>query len=107
MDNEVIERIRQEVARNDVVVYIKGSAVFPQCGFSAAMVQVLERLGVPFKDVDVLSDPYLTQGLKAFANWPGTPQLYVKGSFVGGCDAVRAMYASGELQALFSKYGIG
>ncbi|MDY0009061.1 MAG: Grx4 family monothiol glutaredoxin [Bdellovibrionales bacterium] len=105
--NEVIfERIRQDIGNNDIVLYMKGSAVFPQCGFSAAVVQVLESLGLPFKDIDVLADPPLRQGIKDFTNWPTLPQLYVKGEFIGGCDIVREMYASGELQALLQKEGL-
>jgi monothiol glutaredoxin len=106
MQNEVFDRIRQEIADNDVVLYMKGSAVFPQCGYSAAVVQVLESLDVPFKDIDVLSDPQLSQGIKDFTNWPTTPQLYVKGEFVGGCDIVREMYAAGELQQLLAEKGL-
>lgn len=105
--NEVIfERIRQDIGNNDIVLYMKGSAVFPQCGFSAAVVQVLESLGLHFKDIDVLADPPLRQGIKDFTNWPTLPQLYVKGEFIGGCDIVREMYASGELQALLQKEGL-
>lgn len=106
MQNEVLDRIRQEITDNDIVLYMKGSAAFPQDGFSAAVVQVLESLGVPFTDVDVLSDPTLRQGIKDFANWPSTPQLYVKGEFVGGADTVREMYAAGELQQLLADKGL-
>lgn len=106
MHSEVFDRIRHEITENDVVLYMKGSAVFPQCGFSAAVVQVLENLHVPFKDIDVLSDPGLRQGIKDFTNWPTIPQLYIKGEFVGGCDIVREMYASGELQNVFRQYGL-
>lgn len=100
MSNEAFERIRHDLAENNIVLYMKGTAVFPQCGFSAAVVQVLDSLGVTYKDIDVLSDPGLRQGIKDFANWPTIPQLYVKGEFIGGCDIVREMYASGELQDL-------
>ena len=103
MQNETFERIRQDITDYDVVLYMKGSAAFPQCGFSAAVAQVLESLGVKFKDIDVLSDASLRQGLKDFANWPAVPQLYVKGQFIGGCDAVREMYAAGELQSLLAE----
>jgi monothiol glutaredoxin len=106
MQNEVLDRIRQDITENDVVLYMKGSAAFPQCGFSAAVVQVLESLDVKFTDIDVLSDPSLRQGIKDFANWPSTPQLYVKGEFVGGCDIVREMYAAGELQKLLAEKGL-
>ncbi len=85
---------------------MKGTPVFPQCGFSAAVVQVLSELGVKFKGIDVLTDPGLRQGIKEFSQWPTIPQLYVKGEFVGGCDIVREMYASGELREMFSTRGI-
>ncbi len=102
----VLERIRQEIGQNDVVLYMKGSPVFPQCGFSAAVVQVLSQLGVKFKGIDVLTDPSLRQGIKDFSQWPTVPQLYVKGEFVGGCDIVREMYASGELQEMLKAKGV-
>ena len=100
------DRIRQDISQNDVVLYMKGSAAFPQCGFSAAVVQVLDNLGVTFKDIDVLSDPALRQGIKDFTNWPTIPQLYVKGEFIGGCDIVRDMFGSGELQTLLREKGL-
>ncbi len=100
MENYIFDRIRKDIGGNDVVLYMKGSAVFPQCGFSAAVVQILSQLGVRFKDVNVLEDNDIRQGIKDFAGWPTIPQLYVKGEFVGGCDIVREMYASGELQDL-------
>ena len=102
----VVERIRQDIAGNDVVLYMKGTPVFPQCGFSAAVVQVLTELGVKFKGIDVLTDPSLRQGIKDFSNWPTVPQLYVKGEFVGGCDIVREMYASGELREMLQTRGV-
>ena len=104
--NPVFERIRQEIGQNDVVLYMKGSPVFPQCGFSAAVVQVLSELGVKFKGIDVLTDPSLRQGIKEFSQWPTIPQLYVKGEFVGGRDIIREMYGSGELQQLMNSKGI-
>ncbi len=106
MDNLVADRIRQEIEGNDVVLYMKGSPVFPQCGFSAEVVQVLSHLSVKFKGVDVLQDPGLRQGVKEFSNWPTIPQLYVKGEFVGGCDIVREMFQAGELQELLTGKGI-
>jgi monothiol glutaredoxin len=105
--NPVIQRIQQDIADNEVVLYMKGTPVFPQCGFSAAVVQVLTELGVKFKGIDVLTDPSLRQGIKEFSSWPTIPQLYVKGEFVGGCDIIREMYSSGELQQLFSSRGVG
>lgn len=105
-DNPVFDRIRDEIGSNDVVVFMKGTPVFPQCGFSSAVVQVLSHLGVKFKGIDVLQDPSLRQGIKEFASWPTIPQLYVKGDFVGGCDIIREMYESGELQQLLSEKGV-
>ena len=104
--NPVHERIAAEVRDNAVVLYMKGSPVFPQCGFSAAVVQVLTHMGVKFKGVDVLQDPGLRQGIKEFSTWPTIPQLYVKGEFVGGCDIIREMFETGELADLFRAKGI-
>lgn len=99
-ENPVFARIRQDLDENAVVLYMKGSPAFPQCGFSAAVAEVLKRLQVSYKGVDVLRDPELREGIKEFTDWPTLPQLYVRGEFVGGCDIVRAMYANGELTAL-------
>jgi monothiol glutaredoxin len=106
MDINVETRIRQEIADTPVVLYMKGSPVFPQCGFSAAVVQILSHLGVKFKGVDVLADPEIRQGIKEFSSWPTIPQLYVKGEFVGGCDIIREMFDAGELQQLFEEKGV-
>lgn len=106
MENIVFDRIQKEITDNDVVLYMKGTAVFPQCGFSAAVVQVLSQIGVPFKDVNVLEDAALRQGIKDFTSWPTIPQLYIKGEFIGGCDIVREMFASGELQQLLADKGV-
>jgi monothiol glutaredoxin len=106
MENVIFDRIRKDLNGNDVVLYMKGTAVFPQCGFSAAVVQVLSQLGVAFKDVNVLDDGDIRQGIKDFTNWPTIPQLYVKGEFVGGCDIVREMYETGELQDLLREKGV-
>ena len=105
-DPVVFDRIRQDIKDNDVVLYMKGTPVFPQCGFSAAVVQVLSNVGVKFKGVNVLTDPELREGIKQFASWPTIPQLYVKGEFVGGCDIVREMFESGELQDLMKTKGV-
>jgi monothiol glutaredoxin len=105
-DNPVFDRISQEVSDNPVVLYMKGTPVFPQCGFSAAVVQILTETGVKFKGVDVLMDPPLREGVKQFSNWPTIPQLYVKGEFVGGCDIVREMYETGELKQFLSEKGV-
>ncbi|MBF0304144.1 MAG: Grx4 family monothiol glutaredoxin [Alphaproteobacteria bacterium] len=102
----VNDRITQEITENPVVLYMKGTPMFPQCGFSAAVVQVLSDLGVKFKGIDVTVDPSLREGIKQFTNWPTIPQLYVKGEFVGGCDIVREMAASGELQTMLRDKGV-
>ena len=106
-DNPVFDRISSEIAETPVVLFMKGTPAFPQCGFSAAVVQGLSELGVEFKGVDVLADPSLRQGIKDFTDWPTIPQLYVKGDFIGGADIVREMIQSGELAALFSEKEIG
>ena len=105
-DNPVFDRISQEVSDNPVVLYMKGTPVFPQCGFSAAVVQILTETGVKFKGVDVLMAPPLREGVKQFSSWPTIPQLYVKGEFVGGCDIVREMYETGELKQFLSEKGV-
>ncbi len=104
--NPVHDRIAKAVSDNDVLLFMKGTPVFPQCGFSAAVVQVLSELGVKFSSVDVLKDPEIRQGIKEFSNWPTIPQLYVKGEFVGGCDIVKEMFEQGELEGFFKEHGI-
>ena len=104
--NPVFERIKQDITDNPIVLYMKGTPVFPQCGFSAAVVQMLTNLGVRFKGIDVLTDPSLRQGIKEFSQWPTIPQLYVKGEFVGGCDIVREMYETGELEQFLVEQGV-
>ena len=94
------ERIQEIVGSNDVVLFMKGTELFPQCGFSSRAVAILERIGVPFKTVDVLQDPEIRQSIKEFSDWPTIPQLYVKGQFVGGSDIMMEMFESGELQQL-------
>jgi len=106
MADQVTERIKQDIAANPVLLYMKGTPVFPQCGFSAAVVQILTTMGVKFKGIDVLADPEIREGIKAFSNWPTIPQLYVKGEFVGGCDIVREMYETGELQEYLQEHGV-
>ncbi len=105
-DTAVNERIADEVTSNDVVLFMKGTPVFPQCGFSATLVQVLSTLGVKFKGIDVLADPEIREGIKSYSDWPTIPQLYVKGEFLGGCDIIREMYESGELGGVLSEKGI-
>jgi monothiol glutaredoxin len=99
-------QIDNEVKSNDVVLFMKGTPQFPQCGFSGQVVQILNYLGVPYKGVNVLEDPALRDGVKAYSNWPTIPQLYVKGEFVGGCDIAREMFQAGELQQLMADKGI-
>ena len=106
MDTAAAERIHADLNANEVVLYMKGSPVFPQCGFSSQAVQILNMLGVPFKGIDILSDPSLRQGIKDFSQWPTIPQLYVKGEFVGGCDIMREMFQSGELQKLLTEKNV-
>lgn len=103
---EIFDQIKSDLRDNEVVLYMKGTPVFPQCGFSAAVVHVLSTLGVPFKGVNVLEDEAIRQGIKEFANWPTIPQLYVKGEFVGGCDIVKEMCETHELQDLLKNKGI-
>jgi monothiol glutaredoxin len=104
--SDVANRIREEVTTNDVVLFMKGTPVFPQCGFSAAVVEVLDHMGVRFKGVNVLIDPAIRQGIKEFSDWPTIPQLYVKGEFIGGCDIIREMFETGELEQVFKDKGI-
>lgn len=105
-DNPTHTRIQQEIDDNSVVLFMKGSPMFPQCGFSAAIVGALTTLQVKFKGIDVLTDPSVREGIKEFSNWPTIPQLYIKGEFIGGCDIVREMYENGELQQLFESKGV-
>lgn len=105
-DNPVFDRIQTEIDSNDVVLFMKGSPMFPQCGFSAAVTNALTTMEVKFKGVDVLEDGDIRNGIKEFTNWPTIPQLYVKGEFVGGCDIIREMYEAGELQQLLKEKGV-
>ena len=105
-ENQIFERIQNELNSHDVLLFMKGSPVFPQCGFSAAVVQALTLTGVKFKGIDVLQDPEIRDGIKKFTDWPTIPQLYVKGEFVGGCDIIREMFENGELLQYFSDNSI-
>lgn len=100
LDEETRNRIQTTIDENPVVVFMKGTKHFPQCGFSATVVEVLRRLGTSFEAVNVLEDPAIRQGIKDYANWPTIPQLYVRGQFIGGCDIVRDMFMSGELEPI-------
>ena len=103
---DVSENIKNEIKSNDVVLFMKGTPVFPMCGFSAATVQVLSDIGVKFSSVNVLDSNEMREGIKKFSNWPTIPQLYVKEEFIGGCDIVREMFDSGELLELLNTKGI-
>ncbi len=100
------DMIKNEIASQDVVVFMKGTPQFPQCGFSGQVVQILDYLGVPFKGINVLENAEIRQGIKDFSNWPTIPQVYVKGEFVGGCDIVREMFQSGELASHLAEAGV-
>jgi monothiol glutaredoxin len=103
MSNETMTRIAQIVSTNDVTLFMKGTALFPQCGFSSKAVAILDHLGVTYETVDVLQDPEVRQGIKAFSDWPTIPQLYVKGEFIGGSDIMMEMYEAGELAELMEE----
>ena len=105
-DNPAFDRIQNEIDEHSVVLFMKGSPMMPQCGFSAAVSHVLSSMQIKFKGVNVLEDMEIREGIKEFSNWPTIPQLYVKGEFVGGCDIVREMAESGELQQIFEKKGV-
>jgi monothiol glutaredoxin len=105
-EQAVHDWIRKQIAANDVVVFMKGTKQMPQCGFSGQVAQILQYLGVDYKDVNVLEDMGIREGIKSFTQWPTIPQLYVKGEFVGGCDIVREMFQQGELQELMAGKGI-
>jgi len=106
MSNPTFERIESDLIGNDIVLYMKGTKDMPMCGFSGAVVMILTKLGVEFKDINILEDEALRQGIKEYTNWPTIPQLYVKKEFIGGCDIVKEMFLSGELIQLLSKYNI-
>jgi monothiol glutaredoxin len=105
-EDNVQDWIGKQVAGNDVVLFMKGTKTMPQCGFSMQVAQILDQLGVAFKDINVLDDMGVRDGIKAYSNWPTIPQLYVKGEFIGGCDIVREMFQAGELQELLTAKGV-
>ena len=106
MTDETQTRLADLVSRNDVLLFMKGSPLFPQCGFSSRAVAILQHLNVNFDSVDVLQDQAIRQGIKEFSDWPTIPQLYVKGEFVGGSDIMMEMYESGELAELLTSHGL-
>jgi monothiol glutaredoxin len=105
-EQAVHDWIRKQISNNDVVLFMKGTKNFPQCGFSGQVAQILQYLGVDYQDVNVLEDMSIREGIKSFSEWPTIPQLYVKGEFVGGCDIIREMFQAGELQDLLAEKGI-
>jgi len=105
-DQEIQDWIKKKVSYQDVVLFMKGTSQFPQCGFSSQIAQILGHLGVPYEDINVLEDMSIRNGIKVFTKWPTVPQLYVKGEFIGGCDIVREMFQAGELQELLNEKGI-
>tara|TARA_B100001057_G_C22701393_1_gene891882 strand:- start:503 stop:841 length:339 start_codon:yes stop_codon:yes gene_type:complete len=106
LDDATRDQIDADIASEDVVLFMKGTPVFPQCGFSSAVVGVLTHLGIPFRGINVLEDDSIREGIKAYSDWPTIPQLYVKREFVGGCDIIREMYETGELTEMFQTNGI-
>jgi len=106
LDPVTRDRIQSDIDSQDVVLFMKGTPIFPQCGFSAATVGVLTHLGVQFRGINVLDDDNIREGIKVYSDWPTIPQLYVKGEFVGGCDIVREMYETGELMEMLNSHGV-
>ena len=106
IDPDISDRIQSEINSQDVVLFMKGTPVMPQCGFSAAVVGVLSHIGVQFRGINVLEDEQIREGIKVYSDWPTIPQLYVKGEFMGGCDIVREMYETGELLEMLNTHGI-
>ena len=106
MDANTKEKIESELAKSDVVLFMKGNPIFPMCGFSATAVGILNHLGLDYHSIDVLQDPEVREGIKSYANWPTIPQVYVRGEFIGGCDIVKDMFETGELTELFQSRGI-
>ena len=106
MSNTANDRIKKTVTDNDIVLFMKGTPTFPQCGFSSTVVQIFDYLGSEYSSVNVLEDPEIRQGIKDFNNWPTIPQVFVKGEFIGGCDIVREMFETGELKTLLTDKGV-
>lgn len=106
MQNPIFEQITRDIKENDVVLYMKGTAEMPMCGFSGTVVMILRKLDIEFKGINILEDSELREGIKQFTSWPTIPQLYIKGEFIGGCDIVREMFASGELVAILKSHNV-
>ncbi len=105
-ETQIFTNIRKVISENDVVLFMKGYASAPQCGFSAQVAQILQHLGVQYQDVNILEDPEMRSAIKEYSNWPTVPQLYVKGELIGGCDIIREMYLSGELTDLLQEKSV-
>ncbi len=105
-DNPVFDRIKEYVEKDDVVLFMKGTPIFPQCGFSSVVSQVLTHMNVAYQTYNVLEDMEIREGIKAYSDWPTIPQVYVKGEFVGGCDIIKEMFEAGELQQLMTDKGV-
>jgi monothiol glutaredoxin len=103
---DILDQIAQDIANTDVILYMKGTPDIPMCGFSATVVSILNHMNVPFKGVNVLEDPQLRQGIKDFTGWPTIPQLYIKGEFIGGCDIVKELFQSGDLESTLKERGV-
>ncbi len=101
-ENAVFEQVKEQITNNEIVLFMKGTADFPQCGFSSMVVNILHGLGAKFLDVNVMADQNVRQGIKDFSDWPTIPQLYVRGEFIGGCDIVREMFESGDLSKVIN-----
>ena len=106
MSSDIHNRIKETVENNDIVLFMKGTPTFPQCGFSSTVVQIFDYLGTEYESVNVLDDPEIRQGIKDYNNWPTIPQIFVKGEFIGGCDIAREMFETGELKKLLAEKGI-
>jgi monothiol glutaredoxin len=106
MTDTISQRIQNDITQNDVMLYMKGTPMFPQCGFSARVVQILTHLNVPFHSANVLEDAELREGIKSFSQWPTIPQIYVKGEFLGGCDIITEMFQNGELETVLAEQGV-
>ena len=106
MSNDIFKQIENEISSNDIVLFMKGTREFPQCGFSSVVASILDQLNVEYKDINILEDNELRQGIKDFSDWPTIPQLYVKGEFIGGCDIVKEMTLAGELQEYLQEKNI-
>jgi monothiol glutaredoxin len=103
---QIFSKIKNDISNNNIVLFMKGNAASPRCGFSSMVVTILTKFGVSFKDIDVLADNELREGIKQFSDWPTIPQLYIKGEFIGGCDITKELYENGELEQILKKHNL-